>query len=92
VRDWRDALSAEEQHLVWVARLLLAAPRFAILGPLAPSLGVGQATGVLAALAERGVGYVVLGDRAVGRALVDAVVDIGADGMWTQTPMKEETR
>jgi hypothetical protein len=43
---------------------------------------------VLAALAERGVGYVVLGDR----ALVDAVVDIGADGMWTQTPMKEETR
>jgi hypothetical protein len=65
--------------------LLLAAPRFAILGPLAPSLGVGQATRVFAALAERGVGYVFLGDR----ALVDAVVDIGADGTWTQTPMKE---
>jgi hypothetical protein len=58
----------------------------------APSLGVGQATRVLGALAERGVGYVVLGDRALGRALVDAVVDIGADGTWTQTPMKEETR
>ena len=64
------------------------APRFAILGPLAPSLGVGQATRVLAALGERGVGDVVLRDR----ALVDAVVDIGADGTWTQTPMKEETR
>ena len=37
---------------------------------------------------ERGVGNVVLGDR----ALVDAVVDIGADGTCTQTPMKEETR
>jgi vitamin B12/bleomycin/antimicrobial peptide transport system ATP-binding/permease protein len=84
-RDWRAVLSAEEQQLV--ARLLLAAPRFAILGPLAASLGVGQATRVLAALAERGVGYVVLGDR----ALVDAVVD-GADGTWTQTPMEEETR
>lgn len=92
MRDWRAVLSAEEQQLVGVARLLLAAPRFAILGPLAPSLGVGQATRVLAALAERGVGYVVLGDRALGRALVDAVVDIGADGTWTQTPMKEETR
>ena len=43
-------------------------------------------------LAERGVGYVVLGDRALGRALVDAVVDIGADGTWSQPPMKEETR
>jgi hypothetical protein len=42
--------------------------------------------------AERGVRYVVLGDRALGRALVDAVVDIGADGTWTQTPRKEETR
>jgi len=47
---------------------------------------------VLAALAERGVGYVVLGDRALGRTLVDAVVDIDADGRWTQPPMKEETR
>jgi hypothetical protein len=41
---------------------------------------------------ERGVGNVALGDRALGRALVDAVVDIGADGTCTQTPMKEETR
>ena len=78
MRDWRAVLSAEEQQLVGVARLL--------------RLGVGQATRVLAALAERGVGYVVLGDRALGRALVDAVVDIGADGTWTQIRMKEETR
>ena len=54
--------------------------------------GSGKRRASLAALAERGVGYVVLSDRALGRALVDAVVDIGADGTWTQTPMKEETR
>ncbi|MBZ5590095.1 MAG: hypothetical protein LAO05_16190 [Acidobacteriia bacterium] len=83
MRDWRAVLSAEEQQLIGVARLLPAAPRFASRGPLAPSLGVGQATRVLAAPAERGVGYVVLGDRALARALVDAVVDIGADGTWT---------
>ena len=92
VLDWRDVLSTEEQQLVGVARLLLAAPRFAILGPLAPSLGVERATSVLAALAERGVGYVVLGDPELGRALFDAVVDIGPDGTWTHTPTKEETR
>ena len=92
MRDWRDVLSAKEQQLVGVARLFLAAPRLAVLGPLAPSLGVERATRVLAALAERGVGYVVLGDRELGDAVVDAVVDIGTDGTWTQTPMKEETR
>ena len=92
IRDWRDVLSTEEQQLVGVARLLLAAPRFAVLGPLAPSLGVERATHVLAALAKRGVGYVVLGDGELGRALFDAVVDIGADGTWTHTPTKEEPR
>ncbi|HUK62355.1 MAG TPA: hypothetical protein VLV15_03445, partial [Dongiaceae bacterium] len=71
-------------------RLLLAAPRFAVLGPLAPILGVEPATRVLAALAERGVGYAVLGDRELGRGPFDAVVDIGADGTWTHTPTKKE--
>ena len=59
-----------------------------------PSLGIEEATRVLDALAERGVGYIVLGDRELGRelAVVDAVVDIGTDGTWTRTPTKEETR
>jgi len=91
-RDWRDVLSTEEQQLVGAARLLLAAPRFAVLGPLVPSLGIEEATRVLDALAEHGVGYIVLGDRELGRELVDAVVDIGTDGTWTRTPTKEETR
>jgi len=95
-RDWREILSADEQLLLGVARLLLATPRFAVLGPLVPSLGVEQATRVLAALAERCVGYVLLGDRELGRelgsAVVDAVVDIAADGTWTYTVTKEPIR
>ncbi len=91
-RDWRDVLSLEEQLLVGVARLLLAAPRFAVLAPLAPSLGADRAAHILAALAERGVGYVVLGDGGLSRDLFDAIVDIGADGTWTHTPRKEDTR
>jgi len=91
-RDWRDVLSLEEQLLMGVARLLLAAPRFAVLAPLAPILGVDRAAHILAALAARGVGYVILGDGALSRDLFDAIVEIGADGTWTHTPMKEETR
>ena len=91
-RDWREVLSTDEQLLLGVARLLLAPPRFAVLGPLVPSLGVEQATRVLAALAERRVGYVVLGDRELGNAVVDAVVDISDDGTWTHTATKDETR
>jgi len=91
-RDWHDVLSIEEQHLVGVARMLLAAPPFAVLGSLAPCLGVDRAKRVLAALAERGIGYVVLGDGELGDALFDATVDIAADGTWTHTPTKKETR
>jgi len=92
VRDWHDVLSAEEQQLIGVARLLLAAPRLAVLRPLAANLGIDQAKHVLAAVAERGVGDVVLRDGKLGSALFDAVVEIGADGTWTHPPTKEETR
>jgi putative ATP-binding cassette transporter len=88
-QNWRDALSTEEQQLVGVARMLLAAPRFVVLAPLTPTLGVQGATRVLSALAERGVGYVVLGNSELGRELFDAIVDIGADGTWTHTPTKD---
>lgn len=91
-RDWRDVLSLEEQLLVGVARLLVAAPHFAVLAPLAPSLGTERAAHILAALTERGVGYIVLGDRELSRDLFDAIVDIGTNGTWTHTPSKEATR
>ena len=88
-QNWRDALSTEEQQLVGVARMLLAAPRFVVLAPLTPTLGVQGATRVLSALAERGVGYIVLGDSELSRDLFDAIVDIRADGTWTHTAAKE---
>jgi hypothetical protein len=52
----------------------------------------GGGTRVLAALAERGGGDAVrVTARSVRRSL-DTVVDVGAHGTWTQTPMKDETR
>jgi len=90
--DWRDLLSLEEQLLVGVARLLVASPQFAVLASLPPSLGADRAAHVLGALTERGVGYIVLGDRELRRDLFDAILDIRADGTWTHTPSKEDGR
>jgi putative ATP-binding cassette transporter len=81
----RDALSLEEQRLIEVARVLLAAPRFALLARLEGIVGAVRAAEVLGALAARGIGYVVLGDDALGREHFDAVVEIAPDGTWTKT-------
>jgi len=84
-RDWTDALSLDEQRLVAVAHVLLAMPRLAVLAQPAGTLGSERATDVLAALKERGVGYVVLGNGALGDDHFDVVVEIAPDGSWTRT-------
>ncbi len=87
---WDDALSIEEQRLVDVARLFLAAPRVALLAR--PTvLGVDRAETILTVLAARGIAYVVLGDGALAPSHFDAMVEIAPDGSWIQTPMKETT-
>ena len=88
--DWDDALSLEEQRLVGVARLLLAAPRLVVLARPA-GLGIDRAEKILTALAERGVAYVALGDGALAREHFDAVVEIAPDGTCTRTDVKETT-
>lgn len=84
-RDWDDVLSLEEQRLLEIARLLLAAPRFAVLTHLDAAIGVDRATQTLDALAHRGIGYVALGNGALGPEHFDAIVDIASDGTWTRT-------
>ena len=69
--------------------MLLAAPRFALLPRLEAGLGAARAAEVLAALAARGIGYVVLGDDALATEHFDAVVDIAPDGTWRRTVRRE---
>jgi putative ATP-binding cassette transporter len=88
-RDWDDFLSLDEQRLVGVARVLLAAPRFALLARLESGVGAVRAAEVLAALATRGIAYVVFGDEALGREHFDAVVEVAPDGTWTRTATRE---
>jgi vitamin B12/bleomycin/antimicrobial peptide transport system ATP-binding/permease protein len=80
-----DFLSPEERQLVELCRLLLAAPRFAVLTHLEAGVGAARAADVLVALAASGAGYVVLGDEALGPEHFDAVVEIAPDGTWTHT-------
>jgi len=83
-RDWDDLLSLDEQRLIGVARIVLAAPAFAMLADLNEALGAERAQRVLTMLAEGGVGCVELGARAVVRGTVDTTVEIAADGTWTR--------
>jgi putative ATP-binding cassette transporter len=85
--DWGAALSLDEQRLLSVARVLLVAPRFAVLARLGAGVGAARAAEVLTALAARHIGYVVLGDEVLGREYFDAVVEIAPDGTWTRTAM-----
>ena len=85
----RDVLSQQEKRLVEVARALLAAPRFVVLPHFEANLGIARGGEALAALAARGIGYVVIGDVTVDAPHVDSIVDIAVDGTWKQTAMQE---
>ncbi len=81
--DWDNILSLSEQQLLAVARLLLAAPRFAILEHIDTALGGESAHGVLRMLRDAGISCVVLdGDHEVPRDY-DGVLELAADGSWT---------
>jgi putative ATP-binding cassette transporter len=85
----RDALSLQEKRLVEVTRALLAAPRFVLLPHFEDSLGIPRGGEALAALAARGIGYLVIGDVTFGPEHFDGIVEIAPDGTWTQTATQE---
>ena len=87
--DWDNVLSLEEQRQIGLARILLAAPRLAVLAQLEAGLGVEHAAVVLAALAARGIGYMALGGDALARESFDAVLEIASDGTWSVTAIGE---
>jgi len=90
-RDWDDALSVDEQRLVEVARMLLAAPSFVVLTRLDTSVGATVAADTRAALSARGIGQLALENRAPAAGEFEDVVQIGADGSWTRTGSKVAT-
>src|SRR5438128_9140255 len=82
-RDWDDALSLGEQQLVSVARVLIAAPRFAFLERPRMAFGPEQVDRILSLLSERAITYLTLGDGGDRLDGYDAVLELADDGGWS---------
>ena len=82
-RDWDDALSLGEQQLLSVARVLLAAPRFAFLERPRMAFGPEQVDRILSLLSKRAITYLTLGDGGDGIDDYDAVLELADDGGWS---------
>ncbi|HEY1380499.1 MAG TPA: SbmA/BacA-like family transporter [Gemmataceae bacterium] len=82
-QDWATVLSVTEQQLLTFARVLLAAPRFAMFDRVSRGVSRAAAAHALRALTARGISYVtLLDDEVVDPALFDAVLELPGDGSW----------
>jgi len=82
VQDWEDLLSISEQHMVSVARLLLAEPRIVYLDRPGSSLPESQIASILDLLTAAGIGVVVLAKNGESHLRYDAQLEIKPDGSW----------
>jgi putative ATP-binding cassette transporter len=89
-RDWDDLLSLGEQQLLSVARLVLAAPRFALLDRPATTLGESAAMRAVDLLAAHSITVVTF---AADGALAEhhgAELELAEDGSWSWHPTRRE--
>jgi putative ATP-binding cassette transporter len=89
--DWDDLLSLAEQQLLSVARITLAAPRFAVLDRPATLLGAGTVVRALDLLAARSITVVTFAPDAALAAEHDSRLDLGAGGRWSWQPIDKES-
>jgi putative ATP-binding cassette transporter len=87
-RDWDDLLSLGEQQLVGIARVLLAAPQFAMLHRIETTLGAEQVATALRLLAEAEVTVIELAETDAGRDAFDALLELRTDGSWSFGPLR----
>jgi putative ATP-binding cassette transporter len=90
--DWDDLLSLGEQQLLSFARIVLAAPRFAVLDRPATLLGPDTVVRVLDLLASQSITVVTFAADMALAAQHDARLELGDGGSWTWQPIREESR
>lgn len=81
-KDWDDVFSIGEQHLLSMARMLLASPAFVFLDRPGSALPKAQVSTLLDMLAQRGIGVVVFAKNGETTLPYDHILDIAADGKW----------
>jgi putative ATP-binding cassette transporter len=84
---WHGLLSLGEQHLLGVARMVLAAPRFVFFDRPQSALSVEQLERVLAILSERSITYLTICDEPTAADRYDAILELAADGGWKWKPV-----
>ena len=84
--DWDDVLALGEQQLLGAARIVLAAPDFAVLQQLGTTLRDAQAARVVERLTAAAVAIVAFGESGGMRQHCSAVLELGAGGAWSFRP------
>lgn len=88
-RDWNSICSLEEQHFLVLARLLLIAPRFALLDRIGAALSPSQVEHVLDTLSQHSVTYMVVDHDKSRPDRYNAVLDLHEGGSWKWIPLKD---
>ncbi|MFT3990334.1 MAG: SbmA/BacA-like family transporter [Luteolibacter sp.] len=82
-REWDDLLSIGEQHMVSVARLLLAKPKVVYLDRPGSSLPESTIASIIDLLSQENISVVVLAKNGESHLRYDARLDVKSDGGWT---------
>jgi putative ATP-binding cassette transporter len=84
-QDWHDVLSLSDLQLLCIARLVLAAPRFAFLDRIGTALDPPLVAQVLQVLERAGITHLTVGNADDPLEHYDAILDLAEDGKWTWT-------
>jgi putative ATP-binding cassette transporter len=89
-RDWGAALSLSEQQLVAVARVVLAAPSFAVFQSPGTTLGADALERVVVRLSGASAGCLVFGAHSGASDCWDAVLELRPGGAWAWQPAPKQ--
>jgi vitamin B12/bleomycin/antimicrobial peptide transport system ATP-binding/permease protein len=90
-QDWPSTLSAEENRLLAIARVLLAAPKFVFLDRMDGDLSPEQITHVYDLFTGSGISYLSVSEQGSLHAYHDKVLSLNSDGSWQVSPAREES-
>ncbi len=82
-KDWDDAFSISEQHLLSIARLFLARPAFVFLDRPGSSLPLTKIASILDMLIAQGIGVVILSNNGESHLHYDFHLELKTGGKWT---------
>lgn len=91
-QDWDDLLSIGEQHMLSLARILLARPAFVFLDRPGSALPNARIAAILDLFRERSIGCIVLAKNGESQLRYDSALDLNGDGRWSvRQSLKRDT-